>query len=96
MDFVSYVAQRHNPLQEDLNIYKGAVRMTRGWNGDEEQSGSASIFRLGKTLVEDLKLYVGFVERVTTWKEEPLGNSATVDYYDKWLGVPSHRRRNEV
>jgi hypothetical protein len=92
----SYVAQRHNPLQEDLNIYKAAVRMTRGWNGDEEHSGSLSIFRSGKILADDLKLYVGFVERVATWKEEPQGNSTTIDYYEKWLGTSGHRRRNEA
>ena len=71
--------------------------MTRGWNGEEEQSGSSSIFRSGKALVEDLKFYDAFVERVTTWNEEPQGNSSTVDYYEKWLGVPSsHRRRADT
>jgi hypothetical protein len=95
-ELISYVAQRHNPLQEDLNLYKFAVRMTRGWNGDEEQSGSSSIFRSGKPLVDDLKVYDAFVERVTTWKEEPQGSSSTVDYYDKWLGNTTHRRRSDT
>jgi hypothetical protein len=73
-------------------MYKFAVRMTRGWNGDEEQHGSSSIFRSGKALVEDIKFYDAFVERVAPWKEEP----GTAEYYDKWLSMSSYRRRSDT
>lgn len=94
--------------------------MTKGWNGELEDSfpfssdilnpssniqggGSSSIFKSGKALAEDLKVYDAYVERVKEAQEVQGwamggggGNGPTAEYYEKWLGLASGRRRGDT